>query len=112
MRIALVLLAILPLAACAGANHTPSDGPRDTRIARAFTARDECLTKFISSEVDAAADAGVAARAAAAACTAQTDKLVDVTNVDYDPRVAARIRRDSEFRAMGMILKARGQATN
>jgi hypothetical protein len=112
MRIALVLLVVLPLGACSGAYNTPSDGRRATRIAHAFTARDECLTRFTSGEVDAATDAGAGARAAAASCAAETDKLIEVTNIDYDPRVSARIRRDSEFRAMGMILKARGQATN
>jgi hypothetical protein len=42
----------------------------------------------------------------------ETQKLVDVSNRDGDPRAAAAIRKDSEFRAMGYVLKARGQVTN
>jgi hypothetical protein len=40
----------------------------------------------------------------------ETDKLIEVYNRDGDPAVANRIRRDSEFRAMGYVLKARGQS--
>ena len=44
------------------------------------------------------------------ACSAETDKLIEVSNRDGDPAVADRIGRDSEFRAMGYVLKARGQS--
>ena len=50
------------------------------------------------------------AQAAALACAAETDRLIEVSNRDGDPAVASRIRRDSEFRAMGYVLKARGQS--
>ena len=56
-------------------------------------------------------DAGSVAQAAALACTAETDRLIEVSNRDGDPAVADRIRRDSEFRAMGYVLKARGQGS-
>lgn len=110
MRIAAVLL-VLSLSACAGAYHTPSDGRLTTRINEAYKARDACLASNVSSDSAMAADAASVARTAATACTAETDELIAVMNTDGDPRVAARVRRDSEFRAMGFVLKARGQAS-
>ena len=56
--------------------------------------------------------AAAVARAVAQSCVAQTEKLVEVSNRDGDPRVAEFIRQDSEFRAMGYVLRARGQVTN
>ena len=94
MRIAIVLL-VLPLGACAGAYHTSSDGRLQARINDAYKARDASL-----------------ARTAAMACTAETDKLIEVSNLDGDPKVAARIRQDSEFRARGIVLRARGQTSS
>jgi len=111
MRIAAVLLA-LPLAACAGAYHTPSDGRLSSRINEAYKERDDCLASNVSADGTMTADAVTVARAAAMACDAQTAKLIETMNRDGDPRVAARIRRDSEFRALGYALKARGQASN
>ena len=111
MRIAVVLL-VLPLGACTGAYHTPSDGRLATRINDAYKARDECLASSVSAESAGTGDVASLARTAAMACTAETDKLIDVLNRDGDPRVANRIRQDSEFRARGFVLKARGQASN
>lgn len=107
MRIAPFLFVLL-LGACAGAYHTPSDGRLTSRINAAYKDRDACLVQAIGSE-GGALDPATAARTAAAACAAETDRLIEVINRDGDPRVAARIRRDSEFRAMGFALKARGQ---
>jgi hypothetical protein len=111
MRIAVVLL-VLPLSACAGAYATPSDGRLKTRIDTAFAARDACLAKNVASDTVASASADVVARAVAQSCAGETEKLVEVSNRDGDPRVAASIRQDSEFRAMGYVLRARGQVTN
>jgi hypothetical protein len=111
MRIAVVLL-VLPLSACAGAYATPSDGRLKTRIDTAFAARDACLARNVASDSAAGADAAAVARAVAQGCVAETEKLVEVSNRDGDPRVADAIRRDSEFRAMGYVLRARGQITN
>jgi hypothetical protein len=49
------------------------------------------------------------ARAIALACSPETEQLVAVANRDGDSKVAAAIRKDSEFRARGYVLKARGQ---
>jgi hypothetical protein len=111
MRIALVLLT-LPLGACAGAYHTSSDGRLQTKINDAYKARDACLSSNVSADSAMAVDAASVARTAAMACTAETEKLVDVSNRDGDPRVANRIRQDSEFRALGLVLRTRGQASN
>ena len=102
------LLFVLLLGGCSAAYHTPSDGRLTSRINAAYKQRDACLNRTV--ETEAPADPAAAARAAAMACTAETDRLIELINRDGDPRVAARIRRDSEFRAMGMALKARGQA--
>ena len=110
MRTAAVLLALL-LSACAGAYHTSSDGRLDTRINRAYEARDACLAKNATVDVTTGADDGTIARAVALACASETEKLVEVSNRDGDPKVASAIRKDSEFRAMGSVLRARGQAS-
>jgi hypothetical protein len=111
MRIAVVLL-VLPLSACAGAYATSSDGRLKTRIDTAFAARDSCLARNAASDGASGASADVVARAAAQGCVAETEKLVEVSNRDGDPRVADAIRRDSEFRAMSYVLRSRGQVTN
>jgi hypothetical protein len=111
MRIAVVLL-VLPLSACAGAYATSSDGRLKTRIDTAYKARDACLSRNVADNNNSGADAAVVARAVADACTEETEKLIEVSNRDGDPRVADAIRQDSEFRARGYVLRARGQVTN
>ena len=108
MRIALVPVVLL-LSACAGAYHTPSDGRLQTRINDSYKARDACLAKNAAADGTMSLDAASVAQAAALACAPETDRLIEVTNRDGDPVVANRIRQDSEFRAMGYVLKARGQ---
>ena len=109
MRIALVLAALL-LGGCAGAYHTSSDGRLQTRIDDSYKARDACLSKNAAADGTMSLDAASVAQAAALACSAETERLIEVSNRDGDPAVASRIRRDSEFRAMGYVLKARGQS--
>lgn len=111
MRIALVPLFLL-LSACSGAYHTASDGRLQTRINDAYKARDACLARNTAADGTMSADSATLAQAAALACTAETDKLIEISNRDGDPRVVGAIRQDSEFRAMGYVLRARGQASN
>ena len=111
MRTAAVFLALL-LSGCAGAYHTSSDGRLETRINNAYKARDACLAKNATVDVTTSADHGTIARAVALACASETEKLVEVSNRDGDPKVASAIRKDSEFRAMGFVVRARGQASN
>lgn len=109
MRIVLVPFVLL-LGGCAGAYHTSSDGRLQTRIDDSYKARDACLARNADADGTMSLDAASVAQAAALACAAETDKLIEVSNRDGDPLVAERIRRDSEFRAMGYVLKARGQS--
>lgn len=111
MRFSIVLLAV-PLSACAGAYATPSDGRLATKINKTYAARDACLERNVETGGAGSPDATSAARAVAQACLPETEKLVEVSNRDGDPRVANQIRKDSEFRAMGYVLKARGQVSN
>ncbi len=111
MRIAPVLVVLL-LGGCAGAYHTSSDGRLQTRINDSYKARDACLAKNANADGTMSLDAASVAQAAALACTPETDRLIEVTNRDGDPAVANRIRRDSEFRAMGYVLKARSQSSD
>jgi hypothetical protein len=112
MRPALVFLALL-LGACAeGTYHSPIDGRLMTKIDNSFAARDACLARNASADDISNSDPATLARAVALACTPETEKLVEVSNRDGDPRAASAIRKDSEFRAMGYVLRARGQVVN
>ena len=111
MRIALVPL-VFALSACAGAYNTSSDGRLQTKINNSYAARDACLARNVGAEGTMNADAATLAHAAALACAGETERLIEITNRDGDPRVTAAIRRDSEFRAMGFVLRARGQASS
>ena len=112
MRTAPIFLALL-LGACTEGTYTsPSDGRLTTRIDRSFAARDACLAKNASADDIGNSDPATIAHAIALACTPETDKLVEVSNRDGDPRVADAVRKDSEFRAMGCVLRARRQVSN
>ena len=112
MRTAIVFLVLL-LGACAeGTYGSPTDGRLATRIDRSFAARDACLARNAGADDISKSDPATIARAIALACTPETEKLVEMSNRDGDPRVASAIRKDSEFRAMGYVLRARGQVSN
>jgi hypothetical protein len=105
MRPALVLL-ILLLSAC---GNTTGDGRRTAKIDKAFVARDACLARNAAADDVSNSDPATIARAVALACSPETEQLVTASNRDGDAKVAAAIRQESEFRAMGYVLKARGQ---
>jgi hypothetical protein len=109
MRIALVL-GVLLLSGCAGAYHTSSDGRLQTRIDDSYKARDACLAKNAAADGTMSLDASSVAQAVALACSAETDKLIAASDTSGDAKVANQIRQDSEFRALGFVMKARGQA--
>ena len=109
MRIALVLL-VLSLGGCAGAYHTYSDGRQANRIDDSYKARDACLVRNVADDGTMSLDAASVANAAALACSAETDKLIAASDLSGDTKVANQIRQDSEFRALGFVMKARGQA--
>lgn len=102
----------LAAAGCVGAYHTPSDGKLNSRINTAYASRDACLARNAAEDATLSLADQAAARAVALACVPETEKLVEVVNRDGDPQVAEAVRRDSEFRALGFVLRARGQVTN
>jgi tRNA C32,U32 (ribose-2'-O)-methylase TrmJ len=109
MRI-LLLLTVLLLAACEGSFVRPGDVGRTARIEKTYGARDACLARSAGADGVSSTDAAMLAHAAAMACASETEKLVEALNPDGDAKVAMAIRKDSEFRAMKYVLKARGQA--
>jgi hypothetical protein len=105
MRPALVLLVLL-LSAC---GNTTGDGRRTANIDKSYKARDACLARNAAADDISNSDSATIASAVALACAPETEQLVSAANRDGDSKVAAAIRKDSEFRAMGYILKARNQ---
>jgi predicted small secreted protein len=106
MRIALVFLVLL-LSACS--NTTTGDGRRAQKIDKSYAARDACLARNAAADDISNSDPATLAHAVALACSAETEQLVMAANREGDAKVAAAIRADSEFRAKGYVLKARGQ---
>jgi hypothetical protein len=105
MRTALVFLVLL-LSAC---GNTTGDGRRTSNIDKSYAARDACLARNAAADDISNSDPATLARAVALACSSETEQLVMAANRDGDAKVAAAIRADSEFRARGYVLKARGQ---
>ena len=107
MRIAVVFLALL-LGACEGSFFSVGDRWHSPRVSEAFAARDACLARY-AAESNGIEEVTEAARDVAQDCAAETEKLVEISNRDGDAKVAANIRENSQFRATGYVLKARGQ---
>jgi hypothetical protein len=105
MRPAFVLLVLL-LSAC---GNTTGDGRRTANIDKFYKARDACLARNAAADDISNSDPATLAHAVALACLPETEQLVMAANRDGDVKVATAIRQDSEFRARGYILKARGQ---
>jgi hypothetical protein len=104
VRLALVLLPLL--SACVSAT---GDGRRTANIDKSYKARDACLARNAAADDISNSDPATLAHAVALACSPETEQLVAKSNRDGDIKVADAIRKDSEFRAMGYVLKARGQ---
>jgi hypothetical protein len=105
MRAAFALIVLL-LSAC---GTTTGDGRRTANIDKSYKARDACLARSAGADDISNSDPATIARAVALTCSPETEGLVAAANRDGDAKVAAAIRKDSEFRAMGYVLKARGQ---
>lgn len=112
LRAAIVLLPWL-LSACDQASALQQAGYSDVktvqRIDKAFAERDACLARNAVPFDSNNSSAQAIARAVALACQPETDRLIAVSAPYGDLRVAAAIRHDSDFRALGYVLKARGQ---
>ena len=112
LQAALVLLPFL-LGGCEAATSVRSAGLSDPKLMKsiddAFEARDNCLVANIKLAESHSANTDALVANAVVSCQTQTDVLVSLSNPYGDPKVTAAIQRDSNFRAMGYVLKARGQ---
>jgi hypothetical protein len=73
-------------------------------IDTAYAERDACLARNAAERALASASVRARAQALALACAAQTDRLITASNRG-DAAVASAIREDSEFRALGFVLR-------
>jgi hypothetical protein len=104
-----VILGMLLLGACEGSFVRAGDLGRKTNIDKSYEARDACLARNAAADGVSSEDPTTLAHAVALACSAETDKLISASDLSGDTKVAARIRQDTEFRALGFVMKARGQ---
>ncbi|MBL6613752.1 MAG: hypothetical protein ISP49_09835 [Reyranella sp.] len=110
MRVFLALWSLFLLTACEGSFVRPSSLGRKVGIERSYEARDACLSRNAAAESTSTTDFATAAQAVALACQPETDKLIVASDQTGDAKIAASIRKDTEFRAMKYVLQARGQA--
>jgi hypothetical protein len=112
LKAALVLLPFL-LGGCEAATSLRGAGLSDPKLMKsideAFAARDNCLVANVHLAEAHSSSAQALAANVAASCQTQTDVLISLSNPYGDPKVTTAIQRDSSFRAMGYVLKARGQ---
>ena len=109
----MLVVALLPfLAACSGQSYSVNseyEYPRQVaQTAKLYAARDACLKRNVQPFVNDQADPETVARIVAATCEMETAKLIAVSNPSGAADVAEAIRKDSAFRAAGMLMRARG----
>lgn len=104
----LIFAALLPLAACS-VNSQYSEPWTVRTVKQSYDARDACLAKHAASYAVEGSDASSLGRTVSSNCQAETNALIASSNPHNDPSVTTAIRQDSEFRATGYVLKARGQ---
>jgi hypothetical protein len=73
-------------------------------IDQAYAERDACLARNATERALAGASTHARAQALALACAAQTDRLITASSRG-DGAVASAIRDDTEFRALGFVLR-------
>jgi len=104
----LIFVALLSLAGCS-ANSQYSEPWTVRSVKQTYEARDACLLKQAASAAVDGSDASSIGRSISSNCQAETNALIASSNPRNDPAIAAAIRQDSDFRATGYVLKARGQ---
>ena len=108
----IVVVSALLLAACSGQSYSVNseyEYPRQVaQTAKLYAARDACLKRNVQPFVNTLTDPETAARIVAATCEMETAKLIAVSNPSGAADVAEAIRKDSAFRAAGMLMRARG----
>ena len=109
---ACLAVALTLVAACDGfragsvsAGGTPAATARG--IDQAYAERDACLARNATERALAGATVRARAQALALACAAQTDRLITASS-HGDASVAHAIRADTEFRALGFVLRTQG----
>jgi hypothetical protein len=104
----LVMAAILLAGACS--MNPQYSAPWTVRaVGKAYETRDACLAKYAILHTKSDIDVPRAGLEISANCEAETNALIASSNPHNDMAVTAAIRQDSEFRARGYILKARGR---
>ena len=111
MRSVLLILPLLLLGGCERSFVSLGNTARTAGTERAYEARDTCLQKNAAADSASSGDNQAIAHTVAAACSAETEKLVTATNSGGDAKVADAVRKNSEARAMKYVLQARGQAS-
>ncbi len=111
MRILTVVVVLLSLAACS-VNSQYSEPWTVRAVGKTYEARDACLQRQATPHATDSADPSTIGRTVSANCQAETEALNASSNPHNDPVVTAAIRQDSDFRAAGYVLKARGQSGN
>src|SRR5689334_5761976 len=109
MRVFLALWSLVLLTGCEGSFVRPSSLARKVGIDRSYEARDTCLARHASADGTSSTDPITLAQAITVACQPETDKLISASDQTGDAKIAASIRRDTEFRAMKYVMQARGQ---
>ena len=105
-----LLLSALLLGACEGSFVRPENLGQKVSLEKQYAARDACLVRNADADAGSSADAETVAHNVATACAAETEKLVAASDRgDADPKVAQQIRKDTEFRALKFVMRARGQ---
>ena len=108
----LLLWGTVPIAVAlggCGVLDTRIDWAKAELIDRRYEERDACLKSALPARDDGRGDAVELARVMVLACKAKTERLIAAFGMDDDVGVAAAIRRDSEQRALGFLLKRRGK---
>lgn len=104
----LIFVAMLSLAGCS-ANSQYSEPWTVRSVKQTYDARDACLAKHAAPYAVDGSDASSVGRTVSSNCEAETNALIASSNPHKDPAVTAAIRQDTDFRATGYVLKARGQ---
>ncbi|MBI2740763.1 MAG: hypothetical protein HYX38_30025 [Rhodospirillales bacterium] len=107
-----VLAAALLVMACDGfhAGHVSAGGAPAAMargIDQAYARRDACLARNATERALAGASVHARAQALALACASETDRLIFASS-HGDAAIAGAIRDDTEFRALGVVLRAPG----
>ena len=105
-------VALTLVAACGDfhAGHVSAGGTPATTargIDQAYAERDACLARNATERALAGASVHARAQALALACAAETDRLITASRRG-DAAVASAIRDDTEFRALGFVLRTPG----